>query len=201
VGQAAPAFGGCSGPGQSHSPSTSLADGTYTFEVRATDAAGNSAIDARSFTVDTTPPSVTVDSGPNGPTLDETPTFSFSAGEPATFACRLGTGEFGACTGPGQTFSPAGLKDGAYTFEVRATDAAGNQSTASRSFTLTAAACRLALSNVIKANGVYVTAQGKLAKAQQSGSKAKIKKAKKAVKKAKKSLKDAKKAVSLNCVA
>ena len=47
-----------------------LADGSHTFEVRATDAAGN--IDAtpasRSFTVDTAAPQTTIDSGPTGPT-------------------------------------------------------------------------------------------------------------------------------------
>ena len=47
-----PSFGPCSGPGASHTPTTPLADGTYTFRVRATDAAGNPSTPAtRSFTV------------------------------------------------------------------------------------------------------------------------------------------------------
>jgi hypothetical protein len=47
-------FGACSGPGNSDTPASPLADGSYTFRVRATDGAGNSAIATRSFTVQTT---------------------------------------------------------------------------------------------------------------------------------------------------
>ena len=36
-----PAFGPCSGPGASHTPSSPLSQGPYTFRVRATDPAGN----------------------------------------------------------------------------------------------------------------------------------------------------------------
>ena len=43
----------CSGPGQSHTPSTALADGPHTFYVRATDRAQNTDYTAanRTFTV------------------------------------------------------------------------------------------------------------------------------------------------------
>ncbi len=203
-GQAAPAFAPCSGPGQTHTPSADLANGNYTFEVRATDAAGNAATASRAFAVEvttnTTAPTVTVDSGPKGPTLDQTPTFSFSANEPVTFACRLGAGDFGPCTGPGQTHSPGTLADGKYTFEVRATDAAGNQATATRAFTLTATACRQALNDVITANGKVAKAEQKLAKAKASGNAKKIKRAKKALKKAKKAAGATKHDVGQLCV-
>ncbi len=41
TGQSAPAFGACSGPGQTHNPASPLAEGSYTFEVRSTDPVGN----------------------------------------------------------------------------------------------------------------------------------------------------------------
>lgn len=41
TGQSAPAFGTCSGPGETHTPASPLAKGSYTFEVRSTDPVGN----------------------------------------------------------------------------------------------------------------------------------------------------------------
>jgi hypothetical protein len=204
-GQSGPAFAPCSGPGQTHTAAAPLADGGYTFEVRATDAAGNSATASRAFTVnvpvDTTAPAVSIDSGPSGPTLDQTPRFSFSANEQVTFECRMSSAaSFGPCSGPGQTHSPGAIADGVYTFEVRATDAAGNRATASRSFNLTATACRKALNDVIAANGALAKAEQKLAKAKASDNTARIRKAKKALKKARRAVAAAKHAVSQNCV-
>ena len=116
----------------------SLADGTYTFLVRATDAAGN--VDAspasRTFTVDATAPNTTIDSGPTGTIGVTTATFTFSSSEPgSTFECRLDTGTFTACASP-QTYT--GLAAGEHTFAVRAIDAAGNvdASPATRTFTV-----------------------------------------------------------------
>jgi hypothetical protein len=118
----------------------SLADGPHTFEVRATDTAGN--VDAtpasRSFTVDTgdhTAPQTTIDSGPSGTITVANATFAFHADETATFECRLDAGGWSACTSPK---AYAGLANGAHTFEVRATDTAGNvdATPASRAFTV-----------------------------------------------------------------
>ena len=44
-------FGACSGPGNSDTPSAPLAGGAHVFRAQGTDAAGNSAVATRSFTV------------------------------------------------------------------------------------------------------------------------------------------------------
>ena len=120
---------------------TGLADGSHSFEVKALDSAANAGAPASAtWTVDTTPPSVQVDSGPNGLTNDATPTFAFSSEPGATFECSIdsGTPAFTACT---SAYTPAStLADGSYTFRVRATDAAANQATATRSFSVDTAA-------------------------------------------------------------
>jgi hypothetical protein len=137
-----PNFGNCSGPGDTHTPANALADGPYTFRVRATDAAGNSDVATRNFQVDATPPSVSVDSGPSGVTTEHSPTFTFSGSDsagPVTFQCSIDTGaaSFRACSGPGNSDTPASpLADGFYTFRVRGIDAAGNSSDATRSFSI-----------------------------------------------------------------
>ena len=107
-------------------PPASLADGAHTFEVRATDPAGN--VDptpaSRAFTVDTAAPDTTIDSGPSGPTNDATPTFTFSSDQPgSTFECRTDAGAWASCSSAHTT---ASLGDGPHTFEVRAIDSAGN---------------------------------------------------------------------------
>lgn len=102
-----------------------LSDGARSFAVRAVDAVGN--LDptpaTRSFTIDSTPPTVSITSGPSGTVGTASATFGFSASEAATFACSLDGGGFASCTSPA-TFS--GLANGSHTFAVRATDSAGN---------------------------------------------------------------------------
>src|SRR5206468_10811547 len=63
---------------------SSLADGLHTFEVRATDPAGNAdpTPDSRSFTVDTAPPNTTITGGPSGATKNPSPTFARSSTRP-----------------------------------------------------------------------------------------------------------------------
>jgi len=85
---------------------------------------------------DTTPPDTTVDSGPSGISASSTATFTFSSSEPgSTFACQLDGGGFAVCVSP-KTYT--GLADGSHTFEVKATDSAGNTdpSPASRTWTV-----------------------------------------------------------------
>ena len=117
---------------------SSLASTVHTFEVRARDAANN--VDAspatRTFTIDSIAPETQIDSGPSGSTTDSSPSFGFSASEPAFFECNLDGNGWEPCASP---VSYAGLAPGPHTFEVQATDMAGNSdpSPATRSFSIT----------------------------------------------------------------
>jgi hypothetical protein len=82
----------------------------------------------RSFTVDTVAPHTTILTGPPAVTDDHTPTFTFSADDPAaTFSCRLGAAAFAPCTSP---LTLPDTPDEIYTLQVRARDAVGNLETA-----------------------------------------------------------------------
>ncbi|MFP5389441.1 MAG: Ig-like domain-containing protein, partial [Thermoleophilia bacterium] len=121
---------------------SALADGAHKFEVRAKDQAGNADASpaAFSWTIDTTPPAATIDSGPTGLTNDPTPSFEFHASEGgSSFECSIdtGTAAYGPCSGAGSHTPASPLADGPYTFRVRATDAAGNQGAGvTRAFTV-----------------------------------------------------------------
>ena len=129
---------------------TNLADGEHTFAVFATDAAGNAdpspATDT--WTIDTAAPVVTITGAPPNPSTVTNATFQFSSEVSATFECRLDSGAWAACTSPK---SYTGLSGGPHTFEVRATDAAGNTGPAdSHTWTI----------NLPAAGALYVTAAG-----------------------------------------
>lgn len=133
--------------GSSGSWTPLLGGGSYYWRAAATDAAGNvsawSAI--RSFTVDSTPPTVPAVNGPlDGSRIDAVPTLTatFSdSGAPAGSAggitfelCRTSTcATVDASTtvtpsGGAAAWLPAGLADGTYYWRARAADAAGNTS-------------------------------------------------------------------------
>ncbi len=74
--------------------------------------------------VDSAPPETTIDSGPSDIFSDASASFTFSSNEVnSAFECRLDGVTFSSCTSPK---SYTGLSEGSHTFEVRATDAAGN---------------------------------------------------------------------------
>ena len=98
--------------------------------VRATDPLGNvepsPAVHAWTVAV---PPETTIDSGPPALGNSTSASFEFSgtdngpAPPPLAFECRLDSGDWAACSSPQDYVD---LADGEHTFEVRATDAAGN---------------------------------------------------------------------------
>jgi len=114
-----------------------LAQGSHTFQVRATDAAANTDASpaSRTWTVDTVAPDTTITSGPADPTNDATPTFAFSSNEAGTFECQFDGAAFAACPTP---FTAAALGQGTHVLSVRAVDAAGNpdNTPATRAFTV-----------------------------------------------------------------
>ena len=198
-------FASCSSP----LTTAALGEGAHTFEVRATDAAGNTdpSPATSSFTVDTIPPetrapdtSITSGPAPGTTTEDTTPTFGFSSTDAgATFACSVDGSVFGPCSGPGATHTTAVLPLGAHTFAVRATDAAGNTDAtpATSGFSVVApsvtppADCSPDSLAVAKAKTKVAKAKAKLTKAKKGGNAKAVKKAKAKVKKAKKMLKAA----------
>lgn len=136
LGAEPPAFVPCPETG-TYQPAAALVDGSYDFSVRATDPAGNSTIADRQFSVDTQPPEVTVESGPDGSTDAARPTFTFTSPDAsATLSCSIDGGDphFTPCSGDGSDQPASPLDDGGYTFRVQAIDPAGNGTVATRSF-------------------------------------------------------------------
>jgi hypothetical protein len=136
------AFKPCSSP----YPTPLLADGIHAFFVKAIDAPGNeSQIVSRSFTVDTVAPAAPqiTDTDPNSPANDNAPEVKGSAAAGSTVrlfktaGCTAGTavalGSAAKFASPGIT---ASVPDNTTTaFRATATDAAGNVSACSGSFT------------------------------------------------------------------
>jgi len=132
-------------------------EGTWTFSVRATDAAGNFAQQGRDFKIDGTAPETSIASGPadGAVTADTTLTWELAASESATFECRLAGGPFEPCSG-GASHVTAGLAPGTYTFEARATDLTGNvdATPVRRTVTVAAAGSPLAGASAVRSSVV-----------------------------------------------
>jgi hypothetical protein len=117
-------FASCVSP-QSYS---GLADGSHTFQVRASDPAGNTDPTPASYTwtIATAPPpapDTTIGTAPASPTSSTGASFAFTSSQTgSTFQCRLDGGSFAACTSP---TSYSNLVAGVHTFEVRAVNSAG----------------------------------------------------------------------------
>jgi len=92
-----------------------------------TNPAGTEACHGAPGSADTTPPNTTIVSGPSGTVKSRDATFTFSSTEPpnATFQTRLDGGNWEANdTATSKKYS--NLTNGTHTFDVKATDAAGN---------------------------------------------------------------------------
>lgn len=123
-------FTGCAKTGKTYS---NLADGSYTFEVRAIDLAGNvqPSPTAFSWTVDNslrdeTPPETTILSRPTDPSGSSTASFTYASNEAgSSFECSLDGAGFAACPVTGITYT--GLGSGPHAFQVRAVDPSANR--------------------------------------------------------------------------
>jgi len=105
-----------------------LSQGSHTFAVEASDAAGNtSGASSFSWVVDTTPPpDPTIDSHPTNSSRSSGATLAFSDAEAGViFECSLDAGAWMSCDSP-QLYSS--LTSGGHSFSVRAADTAGNRS-------------------------------------------------------------------------
>jgi sugar lactone lactonase YvrE len=110
---------------------TGLSSASHTFSVWARDGAGNQSISSADYTwtVDTDPPTVTIDSGPSGTSVSSSAKFFFSSADVSdTFECHLDgdSSNYAPCSSP---MNYTGLQEGTHKFYVRAFDALGNMST------------------------------------------------------------------------
>lgn len=123
------ALGACASS-TSHTPAGILADGSYSVQTQAIDAAGNRRpVISRSFTVDRTGPAVTI-TAPASPTNDSTPVFQLNAAEPgASFECRFDSDAFQPCS---DAPVAAPLADGYHALEARGVDSLGNRGPVAR---------------------------------------------------------------------
>ncbi len=92
---------------------------------------GTSLATNKAIVIDTTAPETQIDTNPSNPSNSASSAFTYSANETATFECQMDGGGFGACA------SPYTLTDGSHTFDVRATDTAGNVDATPASYTWT----------------------------------------------------------------
>ena len=130
------------GSGTSGSQSYTSSDldaGSHTFEVRSTDATGNtSTVQSYTWVVDLTAPTVTIDNASKPPAFSNSAneTFNFTANETVSFECRLDQGTLNDSGWVPCGATPAtvgqktynGLSEGSHNFQVRGTDQAGNLS-------------------------------------------------------------------------
>jgi hypothetical protein len=108
----------------SFTPPETLAEGTYHFTVQAGIGTDTGPVTRFDFTVDTTAPTVSMAPDASTTAVGGAIRLAFSASEVGVvFECRLDQGPLELCSSPK---SYAGRSLGTHTFEVRATDAAGN---------------------------------------------------------------------------
>lgn len=133
------AFSSCASSGKTYPDAEHpgpLADGEWTFLVRATDPAGNPSTPepfpsgtfkwkVDNSLADETPPETTIEARPPDPSLSSTASFTYSSNEPgSSFDCQLDGAGFSHCPSFGITYT--GLGSGPHSFQVRAIDPSNN---------------------------------------------------------------------------
>ncbi len=109
--------------------SLQLADGDYTYTLKAIDKAGNSTkVTGEHFTLDTTPPTITLHKPESAKVSDgySNVTFSWTSNDKnATFSLQVDNAVYNNITGT--SFTVQGLRDGERHYTLTATDANGNE--------------------------------------------------------------------------
>jgi hypothetical protein len=123
---------------------TGLADGVHALTATQTDLAGNTGTATLSFTLDKTPPAVSIalveDTGLSATDrVTSNPAVKGTGQVSTPVTIKRGTTTLGTVTADDTgawSFTPTGLADGAHTLTASQTDHAGNTGTATLSFTL-----------------------------------------------------------------
>ena len=124
---------------------TLLADGaTPAVMAKAYDAFGNLASPSVGITVDNGLPTLSFEAGPDGQTFgpQSTQTWAFTSGDAvsgvALVRCSVDGGAYAGCSDGNVGHSVVDTPGGAHTLDVRVTDAAGNERTVRRTWTIDA---------------------------------------------------------------
>ncbi len=136
-----------------------LADGSHTVKIRATDGAGNQSDEASAtFTVDTTAPDVQITAKPLSNTQSDSATFEFTVNDiDAVLECNFDGAGFSVCVSP-VTYDT--LAESAHTFVVKATDSLGHADTDAFDFTVDQTAPVITITGdnpqILEVHSVYV---------------------------------------------
>jgi hypothetical protein len=129
-----PALGGCA-PALNLN---NLSEGAHIVRLRANDGFRDSPIVTRSWTVDTLPPNLTINTGPaNGSFTQGNVSFTFASNEAATFTCQRSGAAAAACgSGTSGNVAYNALTEGTYTFTLTGNDGLNPSSSTSRTWTV-----------------------------------------------------------------
>lgn len=122
-------------------PASALADGLHTIEATSADAVGNSSMASSTFTVDTSAPTLTIDSPANGSsTPEKRPEISGTAeaGAPVTVTIDGGAAQTVTADANGMwSLTPdSDLSEGEHAVVATSTDGVGNNANTSSTFTV-----------------------------------------------------------------
>ena len=118
---------------------------TYYFYIYLIDRAGNTRTSTYTWTLDTTRPVVRLTQHPPASSRDRNPTFEFDVNEElSSLSCYLNNNLLEDCASP---MTIPNLSDGTYTFEIRAQDLVGNQTTVPYEFSVDNIAPRVDIIN------------------------------------------------------
>ncbi|MDQ5988145.1 MAG: hypothetical protein CSYNP_03901 [Syntrophus sp. SKADARSKE-3] len=116
---------------------SNLTEGQHTLDIKATDIAGNASTQSYTWKTDYAPPTINFTSAPTTVTNKNTASFGFSFSEKAAYQYRLDNGNWqtGQTDTLNGTTTLTNLASGQHTFDLMATDDAGNTTTTTFTWT------------------------------------------------------------------